>query len=220
MTRRAANVATIKKAGLLYFNNFYLLNPVEGWAAVCISKNGCTSLKAAVLTALGQPVPASATELHDQVGYEESEILRPVKAGPPPGMHVFGVWRDPVDRWYSAIAFLRQREVVKIRRHMLGLTNMARIRLSLGQAVAVTEHQLRAEPTACDEHLRRQSDYCDFASLESVVELKDLDAFFVRNGWAIPTRLNEGVRKLERDSAVSEKVRQLYEADYRVAPGL
>jgi hypothetical protein len=202
----------------VFFDNFYLLNPVEGWAAVCISKNACSSLKAAVLTSLGRPVPSDITELHDLIGYDESELLRPVAAGPPPGMHVFGVWRDPVDRWYSAIAYLRQREEIRGRLRMLGVRNTARIQFSLEQALAVTAHQLQLEPIECDEHLRRQCDYCDFSTLDTVVELPHLDAFFERHNWAPPPRLNEGGKKLTRDDALSKRVQRLYEADYLLVP--
>jgi hypothetical protein len=36
--------------------NHYLLNSTIAWAAVCISKNGCTSLKARVLLDAGMTV--------------------------------------------------------------------------------------------------------------------------------------------------------------------
>ena len=196
------------------FGNYYLLNPAEGWAAVCISKNACTSLKAAVLSANGRPVPATAYDVHVAIGYEESEFLRPVDAGPPPGVHVFAVWRDPIDRWYSAIAFLRQRDVLVPRRQVLGLANATRIRLSLGQAVAATQNHLAREPVECDEHLRRQHDYCDFSTLDSVVEVANLNAFFVQNGWQPLPHLNEASRQIERYDKISARIAQLYEADF------
>jgi hypothetical protein len=195
------------------FGNFYLCNPVEGWAAVCISKNGCTSLKAGVLRSLGREVPATTNGIHDLVGYQESELLRPVSAGPPPGMTTFAVWRDPVDRWHSAVAYLRRPDELLPRRRILGTRNSLALRVSLRQALAVTRRQLALDPVRCDEHLRRQDDYADFGALDEVVELRGLDAFFERNGWGPLPRRNQAVTPVERDERVSAEIRELYAAD-------
>jgi hypothetical protein len=195
------------------FGNFYLVNPVEGWAALCISKNACTSLKAAVLTSLGREVPATQEGLHDRIGYQASELLRPAADGPPPGMHSFAVWRDPVDRWYSAIAYLRRADELLPRRRILGRVNSLRIRVSLDQALAVTRRQLGIDPLVCDEHLRRQCDYGDFEQLDDVVPIHELGAFFDRNGWAVPAHRNEGSKTLVRDDAVSAQIADLYAGD-------
>jgi hypothetical protein len=198
------------------FGNFYLCNPVERWAAVCISKNACTSLKAGVLQSLGRAVPETTNGIHDLVGYQESELLRPVSAGPPPGMTTFAVWRDPVDRWYSAVAYLRRPDELFPRRRILGTRNSVAIRVSLRQALAVTGRQLALDPLRCDEHLRRQSDYADFAALDHVVELRGLNAFFERNGWGSLPRRNEAVKPVARDERVSAEIRELYAADVRL----
>lgn len=195
------------------FGNFYLCNPVEGWAALCISKNACTSLKASVLTSLGREVPPTTNGLHDRIGYQASELLRPEADGPPPGMHTFAVWRDPVDRWYSAVAYLRRSDELLPRRRILGHRNTIRIRVSLDQALAVTRRQLSLDPLVCDEHLRRQSDYGDFARLDDIVPIEELTGFFAGKGWAPLPRRNEGAKKIGHDDAVSAQIRELYRAD-------
>ena len=202
----------------LPFGNYYLVNAKEGWASICISKNGCTSLKASVLRDAGRPVPRTVLEVHDSVGYTVSEFLRPAELGPPAGLHTFAVWRDPVDRWYSALAYLRTPEEHRARREIVGRVNSLKLRLSLRQAAAVTASMLAKSPTYCDEHLRRQGDYCDFASLDTVLELKDLDAWFAAQGWQPLPRLNEGTAKLARDESISNLIGELYAADYALRP--
>jgi hypothetical protein len=198
------------------FGNFYLCNPVERWAAVCISKNACTSLKAGVLRSLGRPVPDTTHGIHDCVGYEASELLRPVADGPPPGMRTFAVWRDPVERWYSAIAYLRRSDELLPRRRVLGTRDVVALHVSVPRALAVTRRQLALDALDCDEHLRRQVDYCEFRTLDDVVELHELEGYFERNGWAPLPRRNEGGKPVARDERVSAAIRELYADDLLV----
>jgi hypothetical protein len=100
---------------------------------------------------------------------------------------------------------------------MLGLRNTVELRMSLGGALAVTRRQLSLDPVTCDEHLRRQTDYVGFENLDEVVELRDLDAFFARNGWGPLPRRNEAVKPVGRDERVSAEIRDLYAADLLLA---
>lgn len=166
-----------------------------------------------MLQSLGRPIPHTTNGLHDTIGYQASDLLRPAEDGPPPGMHTFAVWRDPVERWYSAVAYLRRPDELLPRRNILGRRNTVRIRMSLGQALAVTRNQLALDPLACDEHLRRQTDYCNFDELDSIVDLRELDSFVARNGWRPLPRRNEATKKIPRNHAVTDAVRELYAAD-------
>ncbi len=209
--------ASAERIAMSSFGNFYLLNPVEGWAAVCIARNACTSLEAGVLQSLGRDIPAATADRHDTIGRRPSDLLRPLDEGPPPGMFTFAVWRDPVERWYSAVAHLRRADELLARRNILGRRNTLRIRVSLAQALAVTRNQLALDPLACDEHLRRQTDSCNFDALDAIVDLRGLDAFFARNGWRPLPHRNEATKKIPRNHAVTDAVRELYAADALVA---
>jgi hypothetical protein len=78
--------------------NHYLLNPAAGFAAVFVSKNGCTSLKARVLMDCGVLGDVRMAN-HDRIGYDTSSpFLGSVRDGIPENMHTFAVGRDRVER--------------------------------------------------------------------------------------------------------------------------
>jgi hypothetical protein len=130
--------------------NHYLLNHSASWAAVCVSKNGCTSLKTRILMDHGIPTTDFAT-IHDRIGYDaKSRFLQPVAAGRPKGFHVFAVWRDPVARFLSV--FKRFALAGDSGRHPESLPP------EIDAWLDWVEDELRKPALRQDEHIRRQSD--------------------------------------------------------------
>ena len=196
------------------FGNYFIVNPVERWAAVCVSKNANTGLKAAVLESIGRRVPTTVDEIHDAFGWVPSDILRPAELGPPPGYTSFVVWRDPVERWYSAVNYLRGRGQFRVRARMHGLGAVVELRRSLDGAVRVTRRMLDGDPLRCDEHFRRQVDHCDLREIEHVVPIRMLNPWMATHEYTVPRRLNVKERTLVRDIRIDYVVRSLYERDY------
>ena len=139
--------------------NFWLLNRRRRWAAVCISKCGCSTLKYHALAddAGLDPATLSHNELHDRVGYAANHFLAPITADPPDGYVRFAVWRDPVDRFLSVMRNFGAGG--HARRNFAGLAD-----LDTAAWIDFTLAELRKPTLRQDEHLRRQADYFDRAA--------------------------------------------------------
>lgn len=186
--------------------NFYLLHRSAGWAAVCISKNACTSLKKAVLEAEGDRRDG-VDAIHHRIGYSSrSPYLHPVREGKPPGFFTFAVWRDPVDRFRST---LRQMEAGGYRGCREGLPSDAE------GWIRFAERELSKPVLQQDEHLRRQSDYYTADQVDAIIAIEDLNCWFESRGWGTLGLCNRRAPcDLGFTAAEADRIRRLYSADY------
>lgn len=189
--------------------NFYLLNPREMWAAVCISKNACTSLKQKVCLDLGACL-SRKDEIHDYIGYSESSpLLHPVHQSAPQGYRTFAVWRDPVERFIS------------VYKHFAIEKHAGRIpcaTLDIDAWIDWAECELAKPILEQDEHARRQVDYYCSQDVEAIVALGDLNEWFYQQGYGHLRAMNQsrGDAVLLSDDQCA-RIRVLYEADYKLA---
>lgn len=187
--------------------NYYLVNRRQGWAAVCISKNACTSLKTAVLATRGI-TPKSKSEVHGTIGFgTDSEYLLPVSSGKPADLLTFAVWRDPVSRFLSNF------------RHFSVDGSRGRLEdwpCDLDEWIKRAEEELKKPVLEQDEHIRRQSDYYSRQDVDAVVGLSDLADWYRWRGWGeIPHENASSIGGLRLISEVqAERIRALYSADY------
>ncbi len=187
--------------------NHYLLNQAQGWAAVCISKNACTSLKKAIL-ATKKIELSSKLEIHRAIGFDEdSEHLLPVSKGKPDGLLTFAVWRDPVDRFLSAF------------RHFSLDRNEGRLRdwpQTLEGWIACAESELEKPILEQDEHIRRQSDYYSHGDVDVIVDIRNLSEWFRGRGWGqLPRENASSQAEIHSPTDLQvQKIRTLYSSDY------
>ncbi len=94
--------AAIRDLGRLgFYKNFYQVNDRRRYRAVCIAKNGSSSLKEVLFRDLYPDRPLPAGGLHGFFAAGEGEPLRRVPSPNPAGYVQFAVWRDPVERLMS-----------------------------------------------------------------------------------------------------------------------
>lgn len=187
--------------------NYYLMNRRHRWAAVCISKNACTALKAEVLRSEGIDCEGKE-EIHDLVGYETgSPYLHPVSAGRPLGFHCFAVWRDPVERFTSAY-----------RHFALDLNGgrLGQIGPDPAEWLGYAELELSKSISFQDEHLRRQSDYYGLSQVDEIIPIDQLNEWFLNRGWGILPHVNASQSQFAFGAGQQAKIRQLYAPDYEI----
>jgi hypothetical protein len=186
--------------------NHYLLNHSASWAAVCISKNGCTSLKTRILMDHGIPATDFAT-IHDRIGYDsKSRFLRPVSAGLPKGFHVFAVWRDPVARFLSV--FKRFALAGDSGRHPESLPP------EIDAWLDWVEDELHKPILRQDEHIRRQSDYYRPDDVDAIVPLDHLGNWFALNGYGELPHEHQRPVAVDLTPAQAARIRRIYWQDY------
>lgn len=155
--------------------NYYLLNPAGGWAAVCISKNGCTSLKARTLMDHGIPANDFKT-IHNRIGYAASSpFLRDVRDGIPEDLKTFAVWRDPVERFKSVFKNFALGE--SIGRQPASLPPVVDSWLDW------LEDEMQKPILNQDEHIRRQCDYYCPEDVDAIIPLGSLTEWFNDKGF-------------------------------------
>jgi hypothetical protein len=191
--------------------NYYLINSVHRWAAVCISKNACTSLKKRVLLDAGISL-SGKNAIHDAVGYSAaSRFLHPVTGGRPPEFKCFAVWRDPLERFES---LFRHFALDGIRQHSL--------RYLYGKDaeawVSFAEEHLALPPREQDEHFRRQTDYYRPGDVEEIVDISGLNLWFLAQGWGELPYANTSQIPFSLPEHLARRIRKLYEADYALNP--
>ena len=189
--------------------NFWLLNRRRRWAAVCISKCGCSTLKYHALAddAGLDPATLSHNELHDRVGYAANHFLAPITADPPDGYVRFAVWRDPVDRFLSVMRNFGAGG--HARRNFAGLAD-----LDTAAWIDFTLAELRKPTLRQDEHLRRQADYFDAGQLDALVELSSLTRWLgARFGHAPIVRNRSATRTIALRESQRRALRELYAKD-------
>lgn len=186
--------------------NHYLLNRPAGWAAVCISKNACTSLKKAVLEDEGIHLLGKGA-IHDAIGYSaESPYLRPVASGKPPDLFSFAVWRDPIERFASTYRHFA------LDGHPGRLT---RLPADPDAWIDAAEKELAKPVLEQDEHLRRQSDYYRAADVDAIVGIGDLSPWLEQRGGGWLPRQNKSCRAEPNFSpAQIERLRRIYADDW------
>ncbi len=188
--------------------NHFLLNRSAGWAAVCISKNACTSLKKAVLDDEG--IACSGKDgIHNTIGYSTvSPYLCHVADGKPAGLYTFAVWRDPVERFTS------------IYRHFAldGYPGrLASLPADVDAWINATEDELKKPVDEQDEHLRRQSGYYGRNDVDAIVGLDDLAAWFEQRGWGqLPHENGRRCSNPQFSPAQIERIRGIYADDIRL----
>lgn len=187
-------------------DNFYLIQTVEKWAAVCIAKNACTSLKQVVLAHSGLQTNDLAT-IHNAIGYDSnSRFFHPVRSGKPVGLLSFAIWRDPISRLAS------------IYRHF-GLDGFQLDRLAhlkhqgFDAWVDYAAQEVKRPVLEQDEHLRRQCDYYSVDDVDVVVHLKNVSDFFRSKSWSALSRENQSIAEFEMTPAQAERVAEIYSDD-------
>ena len=185
--------------------NYYLINPVAGWAAVCVSKNGCTSLKARILLEHGISVD-HFTEIHDRIGYNASSpFLRDVTAGIPEDLETFAVWRDPVERFKSVFKHLALGEPIE--------RQPASLPPEVDAWLDWVEDELQKPVLEQDEHLRRQSDCYRPEDVDSIVPLEHLTEWFADKGFGELPHEHARSVPLELTPAQAARIRRIYWQD-------
>lgn len=191
--------------------NYYLVNRRRNWAAVCISKNACTSLKMMVLTDHGIE-SAGKGSIHNRIGYSaDSPFLQAVAQGRPPGCFCFAVWRDPVERFISAFRHFALDGVQQGR-----LAHLPRHHPEAW--VEFAEEHLRRPALEQDEHFRRQTDYYDRKDIDLVVTLDALGGWFAGRGWGRLPHTNRSHTTFALPESLAARIRVLYAADYDLRP--
>ncbi len=189
--------------------NFWLLNRRRRWAAVCISKCGCSTLKyhAVADNTEEDPAQLSHNQLHDRVGYVANRLLTPVTASAPDGFVRFAVWRDPVERFLSVIKNFGPQG------HVRG-SFAALPHLDVSAWIDFTLAELKKPTLRQDEHLRRQADYFDAAQIDVLVQLSSLSPW-LRSSFGHPaiTRNPSASRTLELHESQRRTLRTLYRSD-------
>ena len=192
--------------------NYFLLNEKDGWAAVCISKNGCTSLKERTLQSSGHSFNEDSP-VHVMIGFTEySPFLTPVTE-PPKDLFCFAIWRDPVKRLVSIYqAFGLDRHTH--RRYA------DKVNQGFDQWIdfAAQEHKKPIERQ--DEHVRHQSDYYDPSQVDTIVDLSDLDQFFKKQGWPALHRSNLSHARFTPSLRQIRRIERLYQRDYMLRKSL
>ena len=187
--------------------NYFLLNTVEKWAAVCIPKNGCSTLKAGVLEQANIPFKNHA-EIHSTIGYsEQSPFLTPISNGPPEDYFRFAIWRNPIDRFISVY-----------QQFILDGVSHRRFNDKSGfgfdQFIDFTAWEHRKEIEKQDEHLRAQSNFFRPEEVDTIVRIETLDVWFKNRKWPLPSRKNPSTSIFVPTSRQLRRVKRLYEADY------
>jgi hypothetical protein len=189
--------------------NFYLCNPIAGWAAVCISKNACTALKARVLEDHGEP-RSTKKQIHDAVGYSiDSEFLRPVDIGRPVGQECFAVWRDPVARFLSTYQHFA---VERARHDRLGHLHGE----SIDCWIAFAEAELTKPTVEQDEHLRPQSLYFGMGDVDFVIPIEAVGALFEHRRWGVLRRINATSAQPSATPQQRAHIARIYEEDFSI----
>lgn len=189
--------------------NFWLLNRRRRWAAVCISKCGCSTLKYHALAdeADVDPATLSHNELHDRVGYAANRFLAPITGEPPDGFVRFAVWRDPVERFVSVMKNFGAGG--HARRNFAGLPD-----LDVAAWIDFARVELGKPTLRQDEHLRRQADYFDPGEIDALVGLSSLTGWLRASfGHAAIVRNRSATRALELCESQRRALRELYARD-------
>lgn len=189
-------------------DNFYVINRQSRWAAVCISKNACTSLKSAVLNDEGLRIAGKAA-IHETIGYTpRSRFLLPVIEGKPEGVLCFAVWRDPVERFISTYRHFALAEFPG---------RLASLPKDPEAWIAKAEEELQKPVLEQEEHLRRQTGYYSPADVDVIIAIDDLSTWFEGRGWGSLPHLNEAKGEpISFSPAQIEKIRALYSEDYKL----
>lgn len=179
------------------------------WAAVCISKNACTSLKQRVCLDLGVSL-SRKEEIHDHIGYSTSSpFLHAVALGPPAGYRTFAVWRDPAERFISVYKHFA------IEKHASRIPCSS---LDIDAWIDWVERELQKPIQTQDEHARRQVDYYSPEDVDVIVTLDDLNEWFYQQGHGHLRAMNRShaeIVVLTEDQRA--RIRAIYEEDYKLA---
>jgi len=187
-------------------DNFYLLHPGDRWAAVCIAKNACTSLKRVVLAHAGTDTTDLAT-IHNTIGYDSgSPFLSPVSGGRPPGLFSFAIWRDPVSRFASVYQHFALDGFLLNR-----VAHLPRDNFDAWLDHASYEFSHRAIDQ--EEHFRRQSDHYQLGDVDLIVRLEHADAFFNYQGWTALPRENKSIATFEMSQSQRDRACEIFEPD-------
>jgi hypothetical protein len=187
--------------------NFYLLHAAEQWAAVCISKNACTSLKSLVLASHGC-LPPTRNDIHAAVGFSAaSPYLHPVSKGRPSGYFCFAVFRCPIQRFISLYRqFGLDAEPHRRYQKMIGV--------GFDRWIDFAARELGRPVLQQDEHFRRQSDYYRPEDVDVVIRIEELGPWFVAKGWQPPARENQSSAEFRPTPRQIRRIERLYEADF------
>ncbi|KAA3630906.1 MAG: hypothetical protein DWQ08_05540, partial [Proteobacteria bacterium] len=162
-----------------------------------ISKNGCTSVKQAILAADGEPGSANTTRIHEALGFRHNgrTCLAPyaVCGSEFDDYTRFAVWRSPASRFRSLRGWLNGADG---RKRFRWLTLRDTIEsFDAKTLLALVEAELEASHIdAVDEHVRLQYHTLQAApDLDYIVPMELLDAFMKEKfGLAIDRRNESG----------------------------
>lgn len=191
-----------------FFQNFFLINEKRKLAFVCISKNGCVTLKRSVIFDDTEKDIQDEGQLHNMIGYsEKSKYLVPIDK-----MKEFemthgnykkvAIYRDPVDRFLSVYKFFILDKNYRTYFHYLGFYQ----KCTLDDFIEFARKELEKSSLFQDEHIRLQSDYYSDSDVDLVIDIKDMTKYLKSEG--IEFKDNKIINKSHSEIQVSPNQRQ------------
>ncbi|MGN6439869.1 MAG: sulfotransferase family 2 domain-containing protein [Agriterribacter sp.] len=146
--------------------------------------------------------------------YTELKKIRMVN----PGLIVFSVWRDPLERFLSTYKlFILERRYFEYYAYM-GFYSR---KVSIDDFINYAEFELSKPPQFQDEHIRQQVDYYESTSdVDLIVHINDLFKFLDKhNVKYIHEKSNQTKNNINyiTDSHIG-RIKKLYSEDYKIQP--
>lgn len=203
-----------------FFMNFYLIDKKRKLAFVCISKNGCVTLKRSViLDDTGNDILDEGT-LHNLIGYSEhSKYLVPIDRMKQFEMthgeyKKIAIYRDPIERFLSVYKFFILDRNYRTYFHYLGFYQ----KCTLDDFIEFSERELEKEPLFQDEHIRLQSDYYTSSDVDLIIDIKDMTDYLKSEGIYFKDNkiINKSQSSLEITPNQRRRILGLVKRDYDI----
>lgn len=203
-----------------FFMNFYLIDRKRKLAFVCISKNGCVTLKRSViLDDTGKDIQDEGT-LHNLIGYSEnSKYLVPIDKMKQFEMthgeyKKIAIYRDPIERFLSVYKFFILDRNYRTYFHYLGFYQ----KCTLDDFIEFSKRELEKQPLFQDEHIRLQSDYYTDSDVDLIIDIKDMTDYLKSEGIYFKDNkiINKSHSSLSINSDQRQQILELVKRDYDI----
>lgn len=201
-----------------FFGNYFCILKERHSAFVCISKNGCTSLKRISLYNMNGNLLSDEQQIHDAIGYSSySKFLVPVEMMPDyenrnGKLLKFAVWRDPVERLVSTYKWFILEKNFNPYFQWLDFYNGC----SFERFLSFVDFELsKVNPYNQDEHIRKQSNYYKSNDVDVIVPIDKLDVFLSQINLPVFGALNNSISNMFAvPKEQIDMIHKLYEQDY------